>query len=357
MYEKYYNFTSVPFQLTPDVKYFFGSKGHSRAIAHLIYGLSQGEGFIVITGEVGAGKTTLVERLWSQLDRETYTIARIATTQVSGEDLFRLAMAGFGLEDEMTGRANLLRKFDQMLQEHQASGRRCLLVVDEVQNLPLAALEELRMLSNVTGKGGSALQTILLGQPQFRKILASPDLDQLRQRVLASYHLGPLSEEETRSYIEHRMRLAGWAGNNPQWAEGAFEAIFRHSEGIPRRINRLCSRVLMHGALDEVSLITLAMIEATAEELQEDLRGGAGPDPMTDNAPGVGTAPSLPSGFPLGLPLGHPPGNDGGIELSADERRVLSNLVYRMEALEERVGRREQLFQRLAAIFAGDLPR
>jgi putative secretion ATPase (PEP-CTERM system associated) len=340
MYEQYYNFTGVPFQLTPDVKYFFGSKGHSRAIAHLIYGLSQGEGFIVITGEVGAGKTTLVERLWSQLDRDTYTIARIATTQVTGEDLFRLAMAGFGLEDETPGRANLLRKFDKLLQEHQAAGRRCLLVVDEAQNLSVAALEELRMLSNVTGKGGSALQTILLGQPQFRKILAAPDLDQLRQRVLASYHLGPLTPEETRSYIEHRLKLAGWVGNNPQWQDGSFDAIYRHTDGIPRRINRLCSRALMHGALDETHTITLAMIEATAEELQADLRGGATQDELNEAA--------KPHAMPAQI-------SSGGLELSGDERRVLSNLVYRMEALEERVGRREQLFQRLAAIFAGDV--
>jgi putative secretion ATPase (PEP-CTERM system associated) len=340
MYEKYYNYTSVPFQLTPDVKYFFGSKGHSRAIAHLIYGLSQGEGFIVITGEVGAGKTTLVERLWSQLDRDTYTTARIATTQVSGEDLFRLAMAGFGLEDEAPGRANLLRKFDQLLQEHQRAGRRCLLVVDEAQNLSVAALEELRMLSNVTGNGGGALQTILLGQPQFRKILGSPDLDQLRQRVLASYHLGPLSEEETRSYIEHRLRLGGWDGRNPQWEDGTFAAIYRHSDGIPRRINRLCSRALMHGALDETQMITRAMIEATAEELQEDLRG-SGPEGPDTTMPERGNLPAITTAT-------------GNIELSADERRLLSNLMYRVEALEERVGRREQLFQRLAAIFAGD---
>lgn len=341
MYETYYNFSSVPFQLTPDIKYFFGSKGHSRAIAHLIYGLSQGEGFIVITGEVGAGKTTLVERLWSQLDRDTYTIARIATTQVSGEDLFRLAMAGFGLEDDAPGRANLLRKFDQLLQQHQRAGQRCLLVVDEAQNLSVAALEELRMLSNVTGNGGGALQTILLGQPQFRKILASPDLDQLRQRVLASYHLGPLSEEETRSYIEHRLRLGGWDGNNPQWENGAFSAIYRHSDGIPRRINRLCSRALMHGALDETHMITLTMIESTASELQDDLRGGVpeGQDHMSANLNPQPPQPPMPS---------------NGLELSVEERRLLSNLVYRVEALEERVGRREQLFQRLAAIFAGD---
>jgi general secretion pathway protein A len=347
MYEKYYNLSSVPFQLTPDVKYFFGSKGHSRAIAHLIYGLSQGEGFIVITGEVGAGKTTLVERLWSQLDRDTYTIGRIATTQVSGEDLFRLAMAGFGLQDDQPGRANLLRQFDQLLQEHQARGKRCLLVVDEVQNLSLAALEELRMLSNMTSKGGGAMQTILLGQPQFRRTLASPDLDQLRQRVLASYHLGPLSEEETQSYIDHRMRLAGWEGR-PQWGEGVFEAIFRHTDGIPRRINRLCSRALMHGALDESDTITVDMIEATANELAEDLRGIGPAGGDTDSAQSGGN--------PAGMQMQNQPLSSSGIsiegfELAASDQRLLGHLAARINALEAKVAQREQMFQRLASLF------
>ena len=334
MYEQYYHLKGVPFQLTPDSRYFFGSKGHSRAISHLIYGLSQGEGFIVVTGEVGAGKTTLVERLWSQLDRDTYTIARISTTQVSGEDLFRLAMAGFGLEDETPGRAHLLRRFETMLQEHQQSGRRCLLVVDEAQNLPLAGLEELRMLSNLTSNGGAALQTILLGQPQFRRMLASPDLDQLRQRVLASYHLGPLSREETQAYIEHRLTTAGWEGT-PHWQEDAYDMIFRYSDGIPRRINRLCSRVLMHGALDETSEITAAMVESTAEELAQDLKGLEGDD----------AAPTAVAIQGERLPD------------TRDESRAISSLTFRVEALEERVGRRERLFQRLAELFNPDHQR
>jgi putative secretion ATPase (PEP-CTERM system associated) len=336
MYEQYYHLSGMPFQLTPDSRYFFGSKGHSRAISHLIYGLSQGEGFIVVTGEVGAGKTTLVERLWSQLDRDTYTVARISTTQVSGEDLFRLAMAGFGLEDDMPGRAHLLRRFEVMLQEHQAAGRRCLLVVDEVQNLSIAGLEELRMLSNLTANGGAALQTILLGQPQFRRMLASPELDQLRQRVLASYHLGPLTREETRAYIEHRLTTAGWTGT-PHWDEKAFDAIFRYSDGIPRRINRLCSRVLMHGALEETGEITAEMVEVTAEELDQDLKG------MEDG--------------PAASPMPHQAEQSRTPEKSAEETRMLASLAYRVETLEERVGRRERLFQKLSDVFSPDQQR
>jgi general secretion pathway protein A len=332
MYEKFYDFTAMPFQLTPDSRFFYGSKGHSRAIAHLIYGLSQGEGFIIVTGEVGAGKTTLVERLWSELDRDTYTLARINTTQVSGDDLFRLSMNAFGINATGMDKATLLRDFEDMVRAYAAGGRRCLLVVDEAQNLSLPALEELRMLSNVSIDGRSPLQTILLGQPQFRRKLASPDLDQLRQRVLASYHLGPLSEEETRAYVEYRLNAVGWHGN-PEWTGGAFAAIYRYTGGIPRRINRLCSRVLLYGALEEAGTITGPMVDSTARELQQDLEGGAA-------QPGNGTTD-------LAMEIGHALGGE------AVRGPSYADLAPRVQALEEAVARRERVFQRLMDVFSG----
>jgi putative secretion ATPase (PEP-CTERM system associated) len=338
MYEKFYDFTAMPFQLTPDSRFFFGSKGHSRAIAHLIYGLSQGEGFIIITGEVGAGKTTLVERLWNELDRDTYTLARINTTQVAAEDLFRLTMNAFGINATGLDKATLLRDFQDMLRAYAAGGRRCLLVVDEAQNLSLQALEELRMLSNVTVEGAehTALQTILLGQPQFRRKLASPDLDQLRQRVLASYHLGPLAEDETRAYIEYRLNAVGW-NNNPTFTEGAFAAIHRYTGGIPRRINRLCSRVLLYGALEEVHNITGPMVDNTATELQRDLEGGVaeGAARGDDIAAQIGEALS------------------GGAPSYVEDRGGLAELTRRVQALEDAVARRERVFQRLMDVFSG----
>ena len=279
MFEKFYNFSALPFLLTPDSRFFFGSSGHSRAISHLVYGLSQQEGFIVITGEVGAGKTTLVEQLWSQLDRNTYVIARVVTTQVSGDDLLRLTMANFGLGDTPgTEKSTLLRRFEHMVRDQHRKGRRCLLVIDEVQNLSLAAMEELRMLSNIVVDGKASVQTILLGQPQFRPILASQDWEQLRQRVLASFHLGPLTGDETRRYVEHRLRTVGWR-DDPAWEDAAFAAVHRHSGGIPRRINTLCSRVLLFGALEESHTITARIVEETAEELNRDL--GAGQEAVT----------------------------------------------------------------------------
>jgi general secretion pathway protein A len=328
MYESYYELSGAPFQLTPDSRFYFESRAHARAVAHLTFGLAQGEGFVVVTGEVGAGKTTLIEHVLDQLSRETYAVARINTTQVSGDDLFRLAMAGYGIDAPGADKATLLLRFEEVLSDHRLSGKRCLLIIDEVQNLSLAALEELRMLSNITEGGRASLQTILLGQPQFRRMLASPDLDQLRQRVLASYHLGPLAREETRAYILHRLGTAGWHGR-PRWDEGSFEAVFAHSGGLPRRINRLCSRVLLYGALEETDEITAAMVDTTAEELAQDLEGGkpAAREPLR-------------SGFSVDLHA------DLQAELHNDTAAVVE-LRLRLDALEARVARRDRVFQRL----------
>ena len=315
MYETFYHLTATPFQLTPDSRFFFGSKGHSKAIAHLNYGLAQGEGFIVVTGEVGAGKTTLVEWLRSQMDEGAFTIARVSTTQVSGNDLFRLAMAGFGLVDEHADKATLLYRFEEVLRQHQEQGRRCLLVIDEAQNLSMPALEELRMLSNITVDGRTSLQTILLGQPQFRRMLADPAMEQLRQRVLTSYHLGPLSYDETRAYIEHRLLAVGWNGD-PHWDDAAFDAVFRHTGGIPRRINRLASRILLYGVLEGVHTITGPIVEQTATELTQDLN--AGQETLT---PAVVAAPAA---------MTYP-----------------DDLSARVAALEEQMAQRELVFKRL----------
>src|SRR5436190_4497630 len=285
MYADFYHLKAMPFQLTPDYQFFFDSQEHKRAFAHLVYGLAQEEGFIVITGEIGAGKTMLAERLWSQLDTKTFLAVRISTTNVSGDDLLKLFAYNLGLSTEPAEKASLLGRLQQCFSQTMKAGKRCLLVIDEVQNLPFPALEELRMLSNMTVQGGRApFQCLLLGQPQFRQMLSNPKLLQLEQRVLASYHIGPLSPEDTKGYVEHRLRTAGWSGD-PSFEDGAFVSLHHHSSGIPRKINTLCSRALLSGYLEETHVITEGLFNDIAQELHSDLSAG-GVSPMAPSLSG-----------------------------------------------------------------------
>jgi general secretion pathway protein A len=274
MYTEFYRLRGLPFQLTPDPRFFYASAGHNRAMSHLTYGLHQGEGFIVVTGEVGAGKTTLVDLLLSQLDSQAYAAAKIVTSQLGGEDTLRMVAASFGLYVPGMEKAAILRRIEDFVLKNARARKRTLLIIDEAQNLSFAALEELRMLSNL-GVGATApMQSFLVGQPQFRTIMASPELDQLRQRVIASYHLGPLSEVETKAYVMHRLKTVGWR-DDPMLSEDAFGAIYRATDGVPRRVNTLCSRVLLWGYLEERHAIDGADVTQVAEELQAEL-GPAG---------------------------------------------------------------------------------
>jgi len=250
MYTEFYGLTGQPFQLTPDPRFYFASSGHARAMAHLTYGVHQGEGFIVITGDVGAGKTTLVGHLLSKLDKSRFVAANVVTTQLGPAAVLRMVASAFNIQHEGVEKATLLRRIESFLVDNHAHGRRCLLMIDEAQNLSPQALEELRMLSNFQVDGQAPLQSFLLGQPQFRRTLASRDLDQLRQRIIASYHLGPMNAEETAEYIRHRLRAVGWR-NDPEIDDDAFHEIYEHTGGVPRRINVLCSRLLLFGFLEE----------------------------------------------------------------------------------------------------------
>ena len=272
MYDEYYGLTASPFQLTPDSGFFFESSVHSKAMAHLKYGLHQAEGFIVITGDIGAGKTTLVEYLCSTLDPRRYTIAKISTTQTSADDTLRLVVAGFGIKTENLAKGDLLKRFEEALIANVECGRRLLLLVDEAQNLSVSALEELRMLSNFLVGNKAPMQSFLLGQPQFRSTLAHPEMEQLRQRILASYHLGPLCAAETRTYIEHRLRIAGWQ-DDPHFTDDAFRAIHELTSGVPRKINTLCSRLMLLGFLEELHTIDGTMASRIAEELRMEVDG------------------------------------------------------------------------------------
>jgi general secretion pathway protein A len=251
MYEPFYGFSAKPFQLKPDPSFFFSSKGHKRAMAYLEYGLSQGEGFIIITGEVGAGKTTLMRNLFKRLESEKILAVQIVNTHLDSGDILIMVAAALGLSYADTTKATLLLALEKFLYQCDQQGKRVLLVVDEAQNLSAHTLEELRMLSNFQTDDKPLLQTFLLGQPEFRKTLLGENLRQLRQRVIATYHLGPMDLTETKAYIEHRLRKVGWQ-NDPVIEEGAFSIIHEYTDGIPRKINLLCDRLLIMGCLEEL---------------------------------------------------------------------------------------------------------
>jgi putative secretion ATPase (PEP-CTERM system associated) len=282
MFEKYYRLTGRPFQLTPDPSFFFNSKVHLKAVSYLLYGLGQAEGFILLTGEVGAGKTTLLRHLLSRLNGKQYAAATIETSQLGADDLLRMVASAFGIPP-VNDKASLLSAIQRYLIANHQQGRRNLLLVDEAQNLSIPALEELRMLSNFQADGKSLMQSFLVAQPQFRATIASPDLEQLRQRVIASYHLGPMSEAETGAYVDHRLRTAGW-NNDPAFEEGWVAALYRHTAGTPRRINSLMSRLLLFGCLEEAHHIDSAMIDAVANDLSSEM-AEAQPPVIADGPP------------------------------------------------------------------------
>ena len=273
MYESFYGLTGKPFQLNPDPAFFFGSRGHKRAFAYLQYGLYQSEGFIVITGEVGAGKTTIVRSLLEQLDRTKVVAAQLVSTQLDAEDMLRSVAAAFGLPIKSVDKAELLAALEAFLCSLVTERKRALLVVDEAQNLTARAVEELRMLSNFQLGEHALLQSFLVGQPELRQLMQGPQMQQLRQRVIASYHLGPMDQQETQAYVEHRLKHVGWSGD-PSFDPSAFDAIYSFAAGIPRRINTMCNRVLLAGYLAEKHTITAADIDAVVTEIKQEF----GPD-------------------------------------------------------------------------------
>jgi putative secretion ATPase (PEP-CTERM system associated) len=293
MYTSFYKLRAEPFLLTPDERFYFESSVHSQAMAHLTYGLKRGEGFIVITGDVGAGKTTLVKRLIATVDPNKVVAAHVVTTMLSGHDLLRMVASAFGLKDLPADKSGILLRLQEFFDATHRQGRRALLIVDEAQNLSESALEELRMLSNFQVQNAAPFQSFLVGQPQFRRIIASPDLEQLRQRVIASYHLGPLNSLESGNYVLHRLKQVGWSGD-PSFPMSAIGAIHQHTGGIPRRINALGNRLMILGYLDELHSFTAEDVNRVASDLANENE----PPEMPANAgtvsqPGTGDVDAL----------------------------------------------------------------
>jgi len=309
MYEAFYGLASKPFQLSPDPSFYFGSKQHRRAKAYLDYGVLRSDGFIVITGEIGAGKTTLVRGLLDSLNRSNVVIGNVVTTQLDAEDTLRLVGAAFGVRVKDLPKSELLMALEAFFVSEASRGKRCLLIVDEAQNLTARAVEELRMLSNFQFGNQSLVQTFLVGQPEFRAILQRPEMEQFRQRIAASCHIGPLDEEDTQRYIEHRLKCAGASGK-PSFDADAFTALHRASHGIPRRINTLCDRLLLLGFMHENPHLTAADVEEVVQDLSRE--SASAPPPAVHGSEINGHAHAS----------GHMNGHAGDGELDLDLTRL-----------------------------------
>lgn len=345
MYESHFGLIAKPFQLSPDPDFFFSSSGHKRALSYLQYGLSQGEGFIVITGEVGTGKTTLMRNLLNNIDSNSVIAAQLVTTKLEADDLLRMICSSFGMPAEGKDKAVLLQQFHDFLLAAYQAGRRVLLVVDEAQNLPATAIEELRMLSNFQMTDAPLLQSFLLGQPELRGIIQQPSMEQFRQRIIASCHLKPLSAEELREYILWRLSVAGWA-QNPRFSEPVFAVIHRHTGGVPRRINVFCDRLLLFCFLEELTNIDIDAVTTVATELSEELspqhqpiRAPVVSSPPTQSLHSLSTPPlsSLQS-----TPYSQIPGQVGLSEAELHQLREIQQQIasinqYLNQTLEEKI--------------------
>ena len=349
MYTEFYGLAERPFQLTPDPRYWYESRGHKKAMAYLGYGLAQGEGFITITGEVGAGKSTLVAHLMATIDRERLNAVSLVSTQVEGDDMLRLAAQGLGLATEGVEKAQLLDRIERELARVAGTGRRTLLIVDEAQSLAVSALEELRMLSNFTSQGRALIQILLLGQPEFRdRFNFDPGLEQLRQRVIASHHLGAMGVEEVGPYILHRLKIAGWQGR-PSFDAAAFAAMHRHTGGVPRRVNQLASRLMLFASVEQAEMLDERAVEAVAADMAAD-RPAARSDGVLPFRPAAATAARV---EPMAA-------NDQGIEarLAAIESRLAETfdpagdpcLDHRLSALEARLDEQEVALRRVLTL-------
>ena len=339
MYESFYGLTGKPFQLNPDPSFYFGSRQHRRAMAYLEYGLHQSEGFIVITGDVGAGKTTIVRSLLDKLDPGQVVAAQLVSTQLDAEDTLRMVAAAFGLPGKDVPKSQMLLSLEAFLVSLTQQGKRALLIVDEAQNLTPRAVEELRMLSNFQLETHALLQSFLVGQPEFRQTMQSPHMLQLRQRVIAACHVGPMDLDETRGYIEHRLGKVGWNGD-PSFEPAAYEAVFRATGGVPRRINSVCDRVLLSGYLAGKRSFSREDVDDVAREITEETFPAPMPvDALAGKQPtrlaAVEPAAAQGSAVPL-LEL------EGELDsaLAGEASRVLNGIQSR--DIEERVGRLER---------------
>ena len=267
MYETYFALTQKPFSITSNPSFLFLSKRHREALAHLTYGIQERVGFIEITGEVGTGKTTLCRALLNQLDDKTKT-AFIFNSNLSESLLMQTIVEDLGIKTSQKGKGALFSELNRFLIDQLALGNNVVLIIDEAQNLSIKLLEQIRMLSNLESENEKLLQIVLVGQPELREKLNSPNLRQLRQRIAVRYHIEALNQDEVDQYIRHRLALAGANGGAPLFSREAVAAIYQYSKGIPRLINMVCNKALLAGFVQEQRDISEEIIKRSILELE-----------------------------------------------------------------------------------------
>ena len=265
MYEAFFNLRKKPFELVPDPEFMFLSRSHKKALTYLDYGIRERAGFILLTGDVGSGQTTLIRNLLSKR-YERVTLAKVFNTRVTSEQLLSMINDDFGLAVAGKDKISLIRDLNDFLLEQYAAGNHPILIIDEAQNLAADLLEEIRMLSNLESAHSKLLQIVLVGQPELRETLAAPGLLQLRQRISINCHLKALSRQEMAEYIVHRMRVAG----NEQALEfpsGTLDLVYQYSRGIPRLVNIICDFLMLSAFAEEVTTVSLDMARDVVGDL------------------------------------------------------------------------------------------
>lgn len=269
MYEQFYKLREEPFRLSPDSRLCFMHPCYKKARSYMQYALRRQEGFVMVTGRPGMGKTTLINDITTELLAQGNIFASLTSTQIQADDLLRLVVLKFGLDGETEHKSLLINRLETFLHRVHREGRRPLLIVDEAQDLAADALEELRLLTNLQAENQPLLQIFLVGQTELREKVLSKGLEQLHQRIVAACNLAPLTQESVEAYIKHRLSHVGW-DDNPELHEGIYEPIFQHSLGIPRVVNQICSRLLLHGMVEEKHLLKAEDVLEVIESLNEE---------------------------------------------------------------------------------------
>ena len=267
MYQAFYGFQEMPFNITPDPRFLYLSPTHQEALQHLKYGVQERKGFIVLVGEVGCGKTTLCRRFLNEIDAAHFDTALILNPRVTETQMLKAILTELGETKLARSQVDLVAQMNRVLLERIERGRDIVLIIDEAQNLSFAVLEQIRLLSNLETDHQKLLQIVLMGQPELKEIIARDELRQLRQRILVHYELHPLSLDDTRHYIHHRLTLAGGMGR-PVFTSWAIRAIHKASKGIPRIVNNLCDKALLAAFIRDSDEVNFWDARRAARDLQ-----------------------------------------------------------------------------------------